>query len=202
MDHHPMNGRSRARPGLAARAGTAAAVALALLLSLLMPASAGHAATATLNYPVNQPFNGSSTFLDKSADVSGVANLTQGAIAVRFRSTSSAVAKSFFSASHTVDESSNLSFSLNGGSVYFENRENGAYATQVTSTGGPYNDGVWHTAILTVGAEGTRLYVDGSVRATHQSTRFFANVRDLNGMWIGRNVDAQGAQWHYSGDLD
>ena len=126
MDHHPMNGRSRARPGLAARAGTAATIALALLLSLLMPASAGHAATATLNYPVNQAFNGSSTFLDRSADLSGVANLTQGAIAVRFRSTSSAVAKSFFSASHTADDSSNLSFSLNGGSVYFENRENRA----------------------------------------------------------------------------
>ena len=51
----------------------------------------------------------------------------------------------------------------------------------MTSTGGPYNDGVWHTAILTVGAEGTRLYVDGALRATHPSTRFFANVRDLNG---------------------
>ncbi|MFC8298702.1 RICIN domain-containing protein [Micromonospora orduensis] len=195
------------RPGTgrrpAARAGTAATAALVLLLSLLMPASAGHAAaTMTLNYAVNQAFNGSSTFVDRSADVSSVANLTQGAIAVRFRSTSAAAAKTFFSASHTADESSNLSFSLNGGSVYFENRENGAYATQVTSTGGPYNDGVWHTAILTVGAEGTRLYVDGSVRATHPSTRFFANVRDLNGMWIGRNVDAQGAQWHYSGDLD
>ncbi|MFJ6167936.1 RICIN domain-containing protein [Micromonospora orduensis] len=195
------------RPGTgrrpAARAGTAATAALVLLLSLLMPASAGHAAaTMTLNYAVNQAFNGSSTFVDRSADVSSVANLTQGAIAVRFRSTSAAAAKTFFSASHTADESSNLSFSLNGGSVYFENRENGAYATQVTSTGGPYNGGVWHTAILTVGAEGTRLYVDGSVRATHPSTRFFANVRDLNGMWIGRNVDAQGAQWHYSGDLD
>ncbi|MET8117832.1 RICIN domain-containing protein [Micromonospora sp. NPDC005189] len=198
-----MSIRSRARRRPTARAGTAATAALMLLLGLLMPASAGHAAaTATLNYPVNQAFNGSSTFLDKSGDLPGVANLTQGAIAVRFRSTSTAVAKSFFSASHTADESSNLSFSLNGGSVYFENRENGAYATQVTSTGGPYNDGVWHTAILTVGAEGTRLYVDGTVRATHPSTRFFANVRDLNGMWVGRNVDAQGAQWHYSGDLD
>ncbi|MFF5200029.1 RICIN domain-containing protein [Micromonospora parva] len=198
MDHHPMNGR-----WTAARAGTAATVALLLLLSLLVPATAGHAApTATVNYPVNQAFNGSSTFLDKSADLSRVANLTQGAIAVRFRSTSTAVAKSFFSASHTADDSSNLSFSLNGGSVYFENRENGAYATQMTATGGPYNDGVWHTAILTVGTEGTRLHVDGVLRATHPSTRFFANVRDLNGMWIGRNVDAQGAQWHYSGDLD
>ncbi|MFD6681813.1 RICIN domain-containing protein [Micromonospora parva] len=198
MDHHPMNGR-----WTAARAGTAATVALLFLLSLLVPASAGHAApTATLDYPVNQAFNGSSTFLDRSADLSRVANLTQGAIAVRFRSTSTAVAKSFFSASHTADDSSNLSFSLNGGSVYFENRENGAYATQLTATGGPYNDGVWHTAILTVGTEGTRLHVDGVLRATHPSTRFFANVRDLNGMWIGRNVDAQGAQWHYSGDLD
>lgn len=203
MDHHPMTVRPETVRRPAARAGTAAAAALVLLLSLLMPASAGHAAaTMTLNYAVNQAFNGSSTFVDRSADVSSVANLTQGAIAVRFRSTSAAAAKTFFSASHTADESSNLSFSLNGGSVYFENRENGAYATQVTSTGGPYNDGVWHTAILTVGAEGTRLYVDGSVRATHPSTRFFANVRDLNGMWIGRNVDAQGAQWHYSGDLD
>ncbi|RAO36258.1 hypothetical protein PSN13_01854 [Micromonospora saelicesensis] len=70
--------------------------------------SAAHAANPA-------PFNGSSTFLDRSADLSGVANLAQGAIAVRFRSTSTAVAKSFFSASHTADDSSNLSFALNGG---------------------------------------------------------------------------------------
>ncbi|MEV7331478.1 hypothetical protein [Micromonospora sp. NPDC093244] len=41
-----MNDSSRARPGLAPRAGTAAAVALTLLLSLLMPASAAQATAA------------------------------------------------------------------------------------------------------------------------------------------------------------
>ncbi|KAB1909271.1 hypothetical protein F8279_03900 [Micromonospora sp. AMSO1212t] len=192
MDTHPMK-----------RTGSFIIAGLMLVLGMLIPSSAAQAATATtVNYAVNQAFDGSSTFVDRSADVSRVAGLTHGSIAVRFRTSSPATAKTLLSASHTADESSNISLTVNGGTVYFENRENGVNATRLNSSGGPFNDGRWHVAIVTVGAGGTRLYVDGTLRASDPSTRFFSNVTGLNGMWIGRNVDSRGAEWHYNGDID
>ncbi len=200
MHHDESRRRGRGSP---ARVAVLASTVLLLAATATLPASTAHAATtATLNVAVNRSFDGSGTFLDQSANVASVAGLTQGTIAVRFRSSSAAMAQTFLSASHTADDASNISFTLNGGTVYFENRENGAYATRLSSSGGPYNDGRWHTAVLTAGSEGTRLYVDGALRGTQASTRFFSNVTNLNGMWIGRNVDAYGPQWHYHGDLD
>ncbi|WP_315792822.1 LamG-like jellyroll fold domain-containing protein [Paenibacillus sp. BIC5C1] len=155
----------------------------------------------SLDYSVARSFNGSSDYVDKTADVSSVAALQQGSIAVRFRTTSAANALTLFSTSHTADPSSNLSLTLNGGNVYYENRENGVYATQIT-TSGKVNDGVWHTAMLTVNGKGTNIYIDGSLRGNSTSTAFFTQVTSLNGMWIGRNVDNGGGQWYFNGEID
>ncbi|WP_211746046.1 LamG-like jellyroll fold domain-containing protein [Paenibacillus sp. Marseille-Q4541] len=154
-----------------------------------------------LDYPVARSFNGSSDYVDKTADVSSVSSLHEGSIAVRFKTTSSANALTLISASHTSDPSSNLSLTLNGGNVYFENRENGVYATQITASG-KYNDGAWHTAVLTVNSRGTNIYIDGSLRGNSTGSAFFSQVTSLNGMWIGRNVDNGGGQWYFNGEMD
>lgn len=161
----------------------------------------GITVTPLLSYPVHRAFNGTSDYVDKTADVSKVSGLTQGSIAVKFKTSSTALAKTFLSASDTRDPSSNISFTMNNGTVYFENRENGVYSTQLNAAGS-YNDGYWHTAVLTVSASGTKIYIDGYEKASSASTSFFNNVNDINGMWVGRNVDNGGGQWYYSGNLE
>ncbi|TYP74810.1 sialidase family protein [Paenibacillus methanolicus] len=153
-----------------------------------------------LQYTLNRAFNGTSDYVDRTSDIATVASLTQGSIVVRFKTTSTAAAKTFFSASHVADPSSNLSLTMNGGTVYFENRENGAYATQLSASGS-FNDGLWHTAVLSVDGSGTRIYVDGLLKGSTASTAFFTNVTSLNGMWVGRNADNGGGQWYYAGEL-
>lgn len=154
-----------------------------------------------LDYEVKQGFNGASDAINKTEDLAKVRELRQGSILVKFKSTSTKIAKTFFSASDTNDPSSNLSFTMNGGTIYTENRENGSYATKLSASGS-YNDGNWHTAVLTVGSEGTKIYVDGSQMAASDSTAFFNNVSGLDGAWIGKNVDNTGDQWYFKGELD
>lgn len=153
-----------------------------------------------LDYEVNRSFNGTSDYLDMNEHIGKVAALAKGTIAVRFKSTSTAQAKTLISASDTTDPSSNLSMTLNNGTVYYENRRNGAYATRISASGS-YNDGKWHTVILTVDESGTKVYVDAKEKGFSTSSAFFPNVGNVNGFWIGRNVDSVGAEWHYSGEI-
>ncbi|MGN7356920.1 exo-alpha-sialidase [Paenibacillus sp. SAF-054] len=182
---------------------------IVLGVSLLASSIVGLAQTAkaslsdglVLDYTLNRSFNGTSEFVDKTADLGTVSGLSQGSVAVKFKTTSTAQAKTFLSASDTSDPSSNISFTMNNGTVYFENRENNAYATRI-SAAGTYNDGNWHTAVLNVSSTGTKIYVDGYEKVSSPSTAFFTNVTNLKGMWVGKNVDNGGSQWFYKGELD
>ncbi|MED4203700.1 exo-alpha-sialidase [Neobacillus mesonae] len=159
------------------------------------------AADVLLDYEVNKSFNGKTDYLDKKADVQTVSGLTQGSITAKFKTTSSAAAKAIISASDTKAPSSNITLSVNGSNLYFENREDGKYATQITASG-HYNDGNWHTAVITVDASGTKFYVDGYLMATHTSKAFFSHVTKMDSMYIGRNVDDRGGEWYYDGDIE
>ncbi|MGN7357083.1 MULTISPECIES: LamG-like jellyroll fold domain-containing protein [unclassified Paenibacillus] len=154
-----------------------------------------------LDYGIRQSFNGTSDFIDKSADIGKVAGLTQGAIVVKFKSTSGAIAKTFLSATDTTKPSSNLSFTMNGGTVYFENRENNVYTTRMSASG-KYNDGQWHTAVLNVSSGGAKIYVDTVEKGSSPSAAFFPAVNHINAMYVGRNQDSTGPEWYYSGEMD
>ena len=67
-------------------------------------------------------------------------------------------------ASTTVDRALYLT---NTGALVFGN--NNAAKTTVTATG-PYRDGQWHQVVATVGAGGSRIYVDGVQAATSTAT--------------------------------
>ncbi|ASK62205.1 hypothetical protein CFK37_08545 [Virgibacillus phasianinus] len=170
-----------------------------------MGASLGHPVQAAndlvLDYSLDRSFDGSSDYVDQTNDLEKVKGLSQGSMLVTFKTTSTKVANTFISAADTQDPSSNLSFTMNNGGIYFENRENGAYATRLTASGS-FNDGNWHTAVLTVGSSGTKIYVDGREMGSSESTAFFSNVTDPDGMWIGKNVDNTGGQWYYNGRID
>ncbi|WP_200411485.1 NPCBM/NEW2 domain-containing protein [Virgibacillus salexigens] len=175
---------------------------LVILFTVIHSIYPVHAATdAVLDYTVDQDFNGTSDYVDQTGDLSNVKQLEQGSILVKFKSTSSKAVNTFLSASHTEDASSNLSFTMNNGTIYVENREDRVYATQLQASGS-YNDGEWHTAVLTVGIDGTKIYVDGNQLGASDSIAFFSNISDLDGMWIGKNVDNAGDQWYYKGQLE
>ncbi|WP_068773558.1 exo-alpha-sialidase [Paenibacillus sp. FJAT-26967] len=183
-------------------------LSLALVLWLLGSgltaglASAALPAAPVLDYPVNKTFNGTADFTDLTSDISRVSGLAQGSIAAKVRTSSGAAVKTIFSLSDTKDPSSNMSLTINGGSLYFENRENGVYATKLNAPASSViNDGNWHTVVLTVGSGGTAMYIDGALSVTDASTSFFPNVKTPDGMWIGRNGDNGGGQWYYAGDI-
>lgn len=156
--------------------------------------------TASQTYAVNQTFNGTSTYLDKTSDLPTVTGATAGTITASFSTTSTAAAKTLLSASDTTNPSSNITLSINNGALYFENRSNGTYATQLTVPG-RYNDGTTHTVAVTVGAAGTILYADGFRVGFSSSTAYFSSVANLNGMWIARNADNGGGQWYFNGTI-
>lgn len=159
------------------------------------------APATTLSYAVNQSFDGTSTYVDKTADLSAVSSLAEGTIAARFQTSSSAAAKVILSLSDVADTSSNITLSVNNGALYFESRQDGAYATRLTAAG-TYNDGAWHTVAVTVGPTGTIIYADGYRIGFASGTGFVSNVTGLDGMWIGRNVDNGGGQWYFDGTID
>lgn len=130
-----------------------------------------------------------------------MSGLTKGTIAARFQTSSAAAAKTILSLSDVADPSSNATLSVNNGALYFESRENGAYATQLTAAGS-YNDGAWHTVAVTVGPTGTIIYADGHRIGFASGTGFVSNVTGLDGMWIGRNVDNGGGQWFFNGTIE
>ncbi|MFS0839755.1 exo-alpha-sialidase [Paenibacillus sp. 1P03SA] len=165
-------------------------------------ASAALPGAPVLDYPVNKTFNGTTDFTDITADISKVSGLAQGSIAAKVRTSSGAAVKTIFSLSDTKDPSSNMSLTMNGGTLYFENRENGVYATRLSAPASSVsNDGNWHTVVLTAGSGGTAMYIDGALSASDSSASFFPNVKTPDGMWIGRNADDGGGQWYYAGDI-
>lgn len=154
-----------------------------------------------LSYAVNQVFNGTSTYVDKTSDLATTSSLASGTIAARFQTSSTAAAKVLLSASDTTNPSSNVTLSVNNGALYFESRNNGTYATQLSAPG-RYNDGAWHTVAVTVSSAGTIIYGDGYRVGFSSNTGFFSAVSGLNGMWVGRNVDSSGGQWYFNGTID
>ncbi|MFF2051170.1 exo-alpha-sialidase [Leifsonia sp. NPDC058194] len=182
--------------------GTVASVKVyASALSAADVVSLSAAPGALLSYPVSQSFNGTSTYIDKTADLGAVSSLATGSIAASFASTSTAAAGTILSASDTTNPSSNITVSLNNGALYFEARTNGTYSTQLTAPG-RFNDGATHTVVLAAGPAGTTIYADGYRLAASTSTAFFSSVSGLNGMWIGRNADNGGGQWYFGGTIN
>ncbi|WP_353649181.1 sialidase family protein [Nakamurella sp. A5-74] len=157
--------------------------------------------TTLLSYAVNQSFNGSSTFLDKTSDLASVSGLSSGTIAAQFSTTSTAVTKTLLSASNTTNPSSNITLSVNNGNLYYEARSNGTYSAKV-EVPGSYNDGAVHTVAIAMTSTGGHLYADGYRVGWVSTAGFFSSISGLNGMWIGRNVDSGGGQWYFNGTIN
>ncbi len=62
-------------------------------------------------------------------------------------------------------------------------------------------DGLWHRMAVTVGSDGTDVYVDGEHVAHSESTGFFADVDGLDAMDLGRVVISGGAVGFWDGSI-
>lgn len=94
--------------------------------------------------------------------------------------------------SGTYDQSLYLSSGRVSWSVYDS-------ATRTIQSPASYNDGSWHHTVATLGPDGMKLYVDGSLVATRPSTTY---GRGFYGYWkIGGDTTPSG-NTNFSGDLD
>ena len=77
-------------------------------------------------------------------------------------------------------------------------------ATNVLTTAGSYNDGNWHHVIVTVGPDGSTLYVDGAVQASNAA---YTVPQLFNGYWRIGYDNLNGwpnapSDFYYTGKLD
>ncbi|MCU1543732.1 MAG: hypothetical protein JWM50_1597 [Microbacteriaceae bacterium] len=94
--------------------------------------------------------------------------------------------------SSTIDQSLYLSGGRVSWSVYDS-------AMRTIQSPASYADGVWHHAVATVGPDGMKLYVDGSLVATRDSTTY---ARGFWGYWKIGGDSTPAGNANFAGDLD
>ncbi|EGT3615420.1 hypothetical protein FHH43_04110 [Clostridium perfringens] len=153
-----------------------------------------------ISYKIDKKFNGD--FIDKSEDLSKVSALEKGTIVSRFKVENNRNAQTILSLSDSKDDASNVTLAINNGSIHFSVRENGAFRSNITTSKGGYNDGMWHTVAVDVGDDGTKIYVDGELIHSESNKGFFNTISEANSFNVGRNLDnKESGEWFYYGDI-
>ncbi|EIE98909.1 exo-alpha-sialidase [Saccharomonospora glauca] len=156
---------------------------------------------ATLDTGPARDYDGVDDFTDLTAALPSVRDLTEGAIVVDVRTSATQLAGALLSASDTGAPSTNLTVSLNSGVPYFEVRQDSRYLVR-TQGSTSIADGDRHTVVVFTDATGTRVHVDGVRAASSEDSGFFGHLTGLDGLWVGRNVDDAGPQWHFGGHIE
>ncbi|SEF56485.1 Concanavalin A-like lectin/glucanases superfamily protein [Actinacidiphila yanglinensis] len=129
---------------------------------------------------------------------------TQYSVEAWFRTTSTSGGKIIGFGSNTTEASANYDkhvYMTNSGQLIF-----GVYtgATQTITAPGSYNDGAWHQVVATQGSDGSKLYVDGVLKA---SNAFMTNNQAYSGYWRvgGDNLSgwpSQPSSAYFGGSID
>jgi lysophospholipase L1-like esterase len=179
---------------------------LATGTTALVAALGGRAAAATsapvVDHTAPVDLDGTE-YVDLSADVGRVAPLGTGTVLVTFRSTGHRQAMTLLSASDPAEPSSNITLNLSAGCLQWSARENGAVLVDVR-TRTRYDDGVTHTAAITVDGTWTRLWINGRAVFDTRQPHFFRSIGGLSALGIGRNVDSDhpGGEWFWTGRIE
>ncbi len=148
-------------------------------------------------------FDGSSSgFVDLSSLVGEVEDITEGSVVVTFKTDGVAGGQTLFSVSDSGDADSMWSLVQTGDGrfgVYARNDSTDVNLTYFDRD--LVTDGLWHRMAVTVGADGTHIYVDGEHVAGGESTGFFADVDGLDAMDLGRVVISGGAAGFWDGSI-
>ena len=132
-------------------------------------------------------------------------DLSQGTIVAWVKLSGSDSVDVILAASDSGDSSSEMRFfydpdyrSIPG--IRYDVREGGDTFLQLSTYPDDPGDDVWHHVAVTVDSDGfVRLYVDGEVKKTGQEVGFFSEVKDLDHMSLGCNIDSGGVQWAFKG---
>ena len=147
-------------------------------------------------------FDGSSGFVDLSSQVGEVDDMTEGSVVVTFKTGGVAGGQTLFSVSDSSDADSVWSLVQTGDGrfgVYARNDSTDVNLTYFDRD--LVTDGLWHRMAVTVGSDGTDVYVDGEHVAHTESTGFFADVDGLDAMDLGRVVISGGAAGFWDGSI-
>ncbi|MPQ43127.1 putative mucin/carbohydrate-binding domain-containing protein [Clostridium tarantellae] len=160
-----------------------------------------------LSYSMNKVFNGTSDYLDVTNDLPKVQNLTEGAIVVKFKTTTTLPNHAIFSMSDSTNASTEITVLLGSGSaigkVRYEVKDNGVQKFGYYVVAPVVNDGNYHTAIISVGSRGVEGYVDGvNVFTLPTYKSFFADVTTPNALNIGRSITSNGGIWYFNGIIE
>lgn len=141
--------------------------------------------------------------VDLSAHIGRVAPLGSGTVLVTFRTTSHRQAMTLLSASDPAEPSSNITLNLSAGALQWSARENGTVLVDVR-TRTRYDDGVTHTAAITVDGAWTKLWINGRTVFDTRQPHFFRSIGGLSALGLGRNVDSDhpGGEWFYTGRIE
>jgi hypothetical protein len=151
-------------------------------------------------------FDGVDDYIDLDSHVASVATMGQGSISawVKFNEGTNPV---IMGVSDKSDASSECVFKFQDatGKLAFLIREGGSVLHVLTVS--TFDDGLWHHVVVTVGASGNLLYVDGVVQAvtydagSSSTQAFFSSVNNIDGFRIGNNEDYGGNQWEFDGQI-
>ncbi len=147
-------------------------------------------------------FDGSSGFVDLSSSVGEVDDMTEGSVVVSFKTDGAAAGQTLFSVSDSSDTDSVWGLVQTGDGrfgVYARNDSTDVNLTHFDQD--LVTDGLWHQMAVTVGSDGTHIYVDGEHVAHTESTGFFADVDGLDVMDLGRVVISGGAAGFWDGSI-
>ena len=140
--------------------------------------------------------------VDLSGSVGDVNDMAEGSVVVSFKTAEINAAQVLFSGSDSGDADSVWSLAQTADGRF------GVYArkddTDVNVTAFDRDlvtDGLWHRMVVTVGPEGTEIYVDGQHVAHGESTGFFGDVDDLDTMHLGRVVTSGGMARFWNGSI-
>ena len=147
-------------------------------------------------------FDGSSEFIDLKSSVGEVKDLAEGSVLATFKTTGDAD-QTLFSVSNSGEVDSYWSLKQTADGSFGVFARNGGRDVNVTTFNRELvTDGLWHRMAVTVGPDGTEIYVDGQHLPTKgQSTDFFSSIDGLSSMNLGRVVTSDGSQGFWTGSI-
>ena len=151
-------------------------------------------------------FDGASGHVDLTSSVNEVKDKTEGSVVVTFKTDGVADGQILFSVSDSSDADSvwSLAQTRDGKFGVFA-RNDGTDANVTTFDRDLVTDGLWHRMAVTVGSDGTEIYVDGQhltdEESDGKSTDFFSNINGLDYMNIGSVVTSDGSREFWTGSI-
>lgn len=182
-------------------------VALIALVSLILtPLSANATSTPiTVDVSINQNFNANGSGYDLSSHIQSIRQIQKGTVNVTFTTTQSSGVMTLLSASDSQVDSRNATLAVVQGHLYWEVRNNSGaetrYLAKLDAEDAFVADGTQHTASVQVTSTNTSIFLDGQQVYSTTSTAFFNSLTNITDLRAGANVDVNGTQWQFNGEI-